>query len=241
MRRVWRRWHRPLGLLSALPVIVLCVSGVLANHSDDLGLSRKTVPAWLASFYGHTASDRAWLAELDGQSLVQGNDVLILDGDVVAPCASPYLGVLPQPNGWVAGCRGALVMIWSQPSAVEVVDGSWGLPDFDRMGLSAEGLVIAGSNGQFRVDPDTLQFPALADMPTITALPGKQPLSSERYGDFADALVPDAFTWERLVLDVHAFRFLGPAGPWVLDFASMALLVLLVTGLVMWWQSGRRR
>lgn len=241
MRRVWRRWHRPLGLLSALPVIVLCVTGVLINHADGLALSRHTVPAWLATAYGHEPASPAWISILDERALVQGNDVLILDGKVIAPCVAPFLGVIELAQGWVAGCNGALVMIWSRASAVEVIDSSWDIPAFDRMGLSDRGIVIAGADGQHRVDPDTLQFPAVSEDVTITALPEKQPLADDRYDEFADALVPDAFSWQRVLLDIHAFRFLGPAGPWVLDFASLALLVLLLTGLVMWWQGGRRR
>ncbi|MCK5887555.1 MAG: PepSY domain-containing protein, partial [Alcanivorax sp.] len=37
--RQWRRWHRWLGLLVAVPVLILSVTGVLLNHIDAFGWS----------------------------------------------------------------------------------------------------------------------------------------------------------------------------------------------------------
>ena len=47
----WVQWHRRLGAVVAVLVCMLAVTGILINHSQDMGWHRKpvfsTVLAWL--------------------------------------------------------------------------------------------------------------------------------------------------------------------------------------------------
>jgi len=44
---------------------------------------------------------------------------------------------------------------------------------------------------------------------------------------------------ERWLQDLHSGRFFGTIGIVVLDIASALLLILAVTGLIIWWRSRR--
>ena len=49
---LWR-WHRRLGLLAALFVLVVAVTGIVLNHTSGLALDRRFVDwSWLNAVYG---------------------------------------------------------------------------------------------------------------------------------------------------------------------------------------------
>ena len=47
------RWHRRIGVICALFVILLCITGILLNHNAVLGLQHITINnEWIRSLYG---------------------------------------------------------------------------------------------------------------------------------------------------------------------------------------------
>lgn len=48
-------------------------------------------------------------------------------------------------------------------------------------------------------------------------------------------------SWERLVLDLHAARFLGSLALWFSDFMAGLLVLLSISGIWMWWWQAARR
>ena len=56
----------------------------------------------------------------------------------------------------------------------------------------------------------------------------------------AQAQQPTGPSAERLLLDLHSGRFLGPLGPWLMDAAALGLLLLAATGLWTVLQRPRR-
>lgn len=51
--------------------------------------------------------------------------------------------------------------------------------------------------------------------------------------------VPPSLNWQRLLLDLHAGRLFGLAGQLVMDLAALVLVVLALTGTVIWSRSRR--
>ena len=90
-RKRWRRrattariWHRRVGLVIAVPVAVLAVTGLLLNHGDRLDLDRINVGAgWVVDWYGLTPVDDPvhfpvgdhWVSWIDGAVYVNGRRV----------------------------------------------------------------------------------------------------------------------------------------------------------------------
>lgn len=51
--RRWYRWHRRIGIISALFVLLLSVTGIILNHTVSLGLHQSHVKAaWVHELYG---------------------------------------------------------------------------------------------------------------------------------------------------------------------------------------------
>jgi len=51
-------WHRRVGVVVAIFAVLLAVTGIVLNHTAQLGLDRSFVPwPWLMKVYGDDSSD----------------------------------------------------------------------------------------------------------------------------------------------------------------------------------------
>ncbi len=66
-----------------------------------------------------------------------------------------------------------------------------------------------------------------------------KPLSASESEPFRTAYRSRLLSIERWLQDLHSGRFFGTIGIIVLDIASALLLILAVTGLIIWWRSRR--
>jgi hypothetical protein len=51
------------------------------------------------------------------------------------------------------------------------------------------------------------------------------------------ASVPASLNWQRLLQDLHAGRVFGWAGQLVMDLAALLLVILALTGVIIWSRS----
>jgi len=206
-RRALARWHRRLALVVGLWLLALAVTGVFINHANDWGLDRSPLPASLQQLaYGiEPGPDFCFLAEAIGPDC----------RDVFAQLALP---------------SGTLVL---SPSRLYLLDASGRLVEalgVSQMGLDAlaagfadgSAIYLRDSRQTVVTDPDLLDWRTL-DANSAAGLDAAawQRRSGQPAGDL---------TWERLFLDVHAARFLGPAAKLTNDVLAGIIVLLGVTG-----------
>lgn len=236
--RQWRRWHRWLGLAVALPVLVLSVTGVLLNHIDSFGWSSRPLPPLLARWYGAPVPDAVSAISLQGRWYAQANDSLFIDGEKNLYCQAPLRGVV-QENGWtVVGCADELLLLDTQGQQVERMGPAYGVPAFSGMGRNDRGLVLKTEQGLLQYNVDQLASVALPDDAAWIAS-RQQPLPDTMKQRIVAQSVPPSLNWQRLLLDLHAGRLFGLAGQLVMDLAALVLVILALTGTVIWSRSRR--
>mgnify|MGYP001827844268 CR=1 FL=1 len=215
-RKTLARWHRRLALLVGLWLALLALSGVLINHAHDWGLDRDPLPrALLGLVYGIEADaiDYCDLAESIG------------------PACSEVFARLELPAGQLLLGATQLVLVDVQGRVIETLPaGQLGLTGVERGLRLGDTVYLSDGPTTVRTDSDLLDLEnldaveaeALADAPW------------QRRGNPADTV-----TWERLLLDLHAARFLGPAARWFNDLMAGLILVLVVSGA--WLYRAKRR
>lgn len=235
----WRRWHRWLGVLAALPLVILAITGVLLNHLDAFGWSAKPVTPTIARWYGVDLPQTLQGVELQGQWFARVNDQLYWQDRLVGDCRDSFQGVTEVQGLAVAGCAGdTLLLLDAQGRVQESMGAAYGVPRFSRLGLAEGFLMLETSAGVVQFDVD--QLLASARPGAQPAWVQWQPLPGALTQSLIARSVPSGLTWERLLLDIHAGRILGLAGQLVMDLAALILVVLVVTGTVIWNRRGRR-
>ncbi|MDF1821486.1 MAG: PepSY domain-containing protein [Alcanivoracaceae bacterium] len=247
MRRlllVLRRWHRWLGVLVTLPVIVLCITGLLLNHSDGLGLGKTPMPAWLAGSYGVNLPQSF-------KGVPYGDDWLVASGErlyrvpaqgdtsLLADCPAPLRGGVRFGVSTVVACNNDLLLLDEDGRVREQLGPAWGVPPFERLGRHGDALVLEASGELSQFSLTTL---------ATSPLPDGVDWEPAQLASVPDPLVarvrplsmPASLHWERLLQDLHSGRLFGAVGERIMDLAALVLVLLAVSGITMWWRLARR-
>jgi len=84
-RHFARKWHRWLGLVSALPLLWLAVSGVLLNHAQPLGLNDRMVTSpWVLRHYHQLPDGRPSGLQVGTRLIAEWGSELFLDDQPLA-------------------------------------------------------------------------------------------------------------------------------------------------------------
>ena len=205
--RAMARWHRRVALFVMAWLAVLAFTGILVNHANDWGLDRKPLAGSLQRMvYGVENARPDFCANAPAD---------------IADCGSIF-GSLAIPGGELLLAEHSLILLAEDGSLIETLPaGQTGLQRLDAAYAEGDAVYLRAAGDTVLTSPDLLDF---------------EPVGSEQAGrlEGADWQVNDrvaAITWERLLLDLHAARFLGPFAKAFNDIVGGLILLLALTGL----------
>ncbi len=231
--------HRWAGAVSLLLLLLLAISGVLLNHAVALGLDKRYVAAgWLLEWYGIEAVapqagfrlDDGWVSEIDGR--------VYLDRQPIADDAGELIGALRIGEVIAVAIHPGLLLLDVNGERIDLVP--WpeiGPPVAVGTNEAGESLALY-AGAAYRLTGDLLAWEAAGRVviKPVTA----ELLDRDLAGRLAEIHRAQVLTWERALLELHAGRLFGRAGPWLADLAALAILLLAASGL--WsWQARRKR
>ena len=232
-------WHRWLGLAAAAFVMVLSITGLLLNHTEELELDSRHVHAsGLLDWYGIRvpAGMRSFPV---GKSIVtQVGDRLYWNTTQIPLPATRLIGAMDFSDFAVVAIEGELLLFSDSGELIERLDGAAGVPaGMQAIGISSRGtLAVQAAHGYYQTDhmflewteTDTLQ----ATWAVATAPEAGLRSALER------AWRGTGLSLERVLLDIHSGRILGSRGVYLMDAAALLFLVLAASGVWLW---SRRR
>jgi hypothetical protein len=232
-------WHRFIGLAAALFVVLLALTGLLLNHTEELDLDSSHInSAALLDWYGIHAPAAVTAYHTDTLT------VAALDGQI-------YINRLLQPgiNGELAGAvdfsgmvivalAEQLLLYTPQGEMIERLDSSSGLPaGIKAIGISTDHqLAIHAAQGDYSTNADFLSWQPVAAGETTWSMASE--LSDRERSALEAAWRGTGLSLERVLLDLHSGRILGTGGVYLMDGAAILFLLLAASGVWLW---GRRR
>jgi len=207
-RKALARWHRRLALIVALWLAVLAVSGVLINHANDWGLDHKPLPAPM----------QQWLYGIESDSEDFCKTAVSLGSD-----CKHIFARMPLLAGDLLLSENSLFLLDDTGQLIE------------KLGIGQLGLERL--QGAFREGPRIYLRDRHITVLTDTDLLDREILDSELAAalDNRNWLLagesPNLVSWERLLLDLHAARFLGPLAIVFSDLMAALIILLLLSGL----------
>ncbi len=228
-------WHRTVGVCSALFVILLVTTGLLLNHSADLGLDRRPVGNELLLDLYHIGSDTQpvsvavaghWISKLGRRCYLDGRYLADLEGDLIGAVAAADMLIV------ASGMK--VLLLTREGEVIEALGRADGVPaGMQAIGTDDQGQVLIRTRqGGYRLDTGTLEWqegPAPDGYwSTLTAAPPGLIKALQR--DYRGNGLP----LERVLLDIHSGRILGNWGGYLMDAVALVFLLLATTGIWMW-------
>lgn len=211
-----KRWHRRLALAVALWLALLAITGSAVNRAHDWGLDRAQLPAFLQrGVYGIDHREEDPCAGLEPAPEACARAFARLDTAAGSILLTPHGAVLLDPDG--------------RP-VEELPAGQLGLARIDGGAAAGDRVYLRGADRAVAGDAELLELARVdpQEQDALRDLPWRQ--AGEQVA---------GITWERLLLDLHAARFLGPAAQWFSDLMAALILFLVVSGLRLY--GARRR
>lgn len=232
------KWHRRIGLVCAIFVLVLSVTGLLLNHTTSLKLdSIKLRSPILTSLYNLPSATPASFRAGEQWVSHNGIDTLYLGQENIEQCEPPLKGAITQRNLLQILCGNELLLLTTEGDLLEKISPVLGLPDGSQaLALSDGQLIIKTANGALSADIDTLQFKSTTASPAWV----KAETPPAELKNFLTEQSP-AMDLEQILLDLHSGRLFGGIGVFVMDLAAILLIVLSITGVIAWQTSRKMR
>jgi hypothetical protein len=234
--------HRCLGLLSAIFLIVLSITGLALNHTERLGLDNIRVKndLLLKSYGMQNREDLKTFAIHRNITLTQLGDQLYYNKTPLANAGTP-LAFYRSDSFTVVACPQSFVLLDNSGQLIEVIETN-GLP-FQKLsaaGRDADGTaILVAENGLWKPDSEWLQFTPYSGSYTVESLP-----SATLQQNTASAILAhhqgQGLSLYRVLLDLHAGRLFGWGGRTLMDLTAVAVLLLISSGLTSWFKKSRR-
>ncbi|MCG7921079.1 MAG: PepSY domain-containing protein [Candidatus Thiodiazotropha lotti] len=236
LRLFMLRWHRRIGFILSLFVILIAITGIVINHANRFGLDTRPITSpWILSWYGVEfvgeikgyATAESWISAFQGK--------LYWDSESVGFCAEPLKGAEMVAGIWFVLCDTSLTLLSSDGELIEIVDDV--VPDNTRAlsGVHDDWLVIVTETGMQTLHSDTLELKP--DTVTNTTARIATPLPASLQADLN--FKSHSITIERLLLDLHSGRILQMPGALFNDLVALAMILLALSGSWLWLQRKR--
>lgn len=235
-------WHRYMGVSAAIFVLLIAVTGALLNHTEDFAFdSRHVGSAWILDWYGIKAPDRLLSYAAGDRQVTLIEDRLYLDRHTIEGAWQSLHGAVDVGDIVVVAVDNAILLITPFAQIIERLQGDDAVPaGIEQIGTDSNGALMARSGSQlFQADEDIIRWaPWQGDAAAIIwshPVAVSPALKSSLQQDYRNRILP----LERVLLDLHSGRFFGKAGPWVFDVAALLLILLALSGTLIWLKRKR--
>ncbi len=241
----FRSWHLWISIALSIPILIVSVTAILIAHGKSLGLKEIQINAgWLPGMQSGklekaevrtlwSGSNNAfWVGTKHGFYRVEGESVAQVEGLGKADVR----GVHDTGNDLiVATTKGLFRVSTAEGKASSLAKGDfWSITSSP--GRQGEVVLLAtAKNGKVLRSIDGGQHWE-ADRLAMAA--------NERVGATVQTKADHGMVpLSKLVMDLHTGKaFFGKDYEWVwIDIVGLAMTLLTITGLVMWWRSQRRK
>ncbi len=229
-------WHRYIGIMAALFVVLLSITGIMLNHTDELGLDSSYIDSnRILDWYGIDLPDKHTSFSHKNFRVTLLGHQLYLNYKKVKGEYSSLAGLVVSEGVLVVAVNNGLLLLTDQGEVIENLDTTHGLPAGTKgVGLDqGNGIVVRTSSGDYLADKTLIKWQGLVGKKDVGwSVPSVIPedLFSEISRDYRG----HDLSVERVVLDLHSGRILGEWGPTIMDAAGTIMVLLSISGLWLW-------
>ena len=201
------RWHRRLALLVAAWLVLLAGTGFVVNHANDWGLDRAPLAGPL----------QGWFYGIEGQAEGYCDFATVIGKD----CSDVFARLDLEPTTLLLSSHSLWILDKDRQLLEQLPVAQTGLDRLDAGYSSGAAVFLRGGRRVVRAGEDLLAFYELSGEEAS----GLDGVEWQTQGEARGTI-----TWERLLLDLHAARFLGPLSKAFNDLAAGLILLLAISG-----------
>jgi len=235
-------WHRRIGIAALLLVIILAITGIMLNHTEQFKLDESYVDNHLLlNWYGIEPDDDPVSYQVnkdeEKHTISAWNYQLFFDDVAITHLEQNMHGAIGAEQFIVVALENAIILLSYDGEFIERISTSLSFNNIQRLGMKYKRPVIETSKPlYYMADEHILDWDVTINEGIDWAEQHK--LSDIDRDKLLIAYRGNGLKLERVILDLHSGRIFGNYGIYLMDAAAIALLWLSLSGLWVW--SSRR-
>ncbi len=232
-------WHRRVGLFALVLIIILAITGIMLNHTEQLELDETYVNNnWLLNYYGIEPEDEPISYRVNQHVISSWHNQLFFNDTVITTLEQNIHGAIAAEQFIVVALDNAIILLTFDGELIERVSTGISFSNIQRLGIKYNRPVIETIDPLYYIaDEHILDWDVMVneDVKWITTYT----LDAEEKENLLVAYRGNGLKLERVILDLHSGRIFGSYGIYLMDAAAIALLWLSGSGFWVW--NSRRR
>lgn len=229
------KWHKTIGVCTAIFIIFLAMSGIVLNHSEQFNLNSRFIQnEWLLDLYQIKPASDPVAYNSEKNWAVQIGERLYFNEQEIGKDIKQLKGMVKINDLFIVAYDDKLTLVTDNGEIVETLSGEAGVPAGMRsVGHDEQGnIIIKAVHGYYKVDLDELKWKEfdylLATWSKSVSVPDE--LKKILYKKYRGS----GLSLERVLLDFHSGRILGHNGVYLVDFIALLFVSLAISGVWMW-------
>jgi len=229
-------WHRYAGLVAALFVIFISVSGIALNHTDELQLKKTYLSSpTLLDVYHVQAPTKTSHFRTAQHRISQADDLLFINSFDALTIDSNLIGAVELNELLFIGLDDRLLLINQHGQLIETISSLDGLPkNINLIGVNHQRLILLAGTTNYWLSDDFSINEAAPEDPINWSKP--TPMNQRIELTIQHQYRSRIINLETLMLDMHSGRLFGAYGTLVFDLIGIILLFLAATGVIIWFK-----
>ncbi len=229
--------HRYIGLFAALFAVFLSVTGILLNHTEELGLhDRQVTIGWVMKLYGIQPPQivTGYTSEyLDKPAwIIDFGDAVFFDQQRL-PCDPPVIGALMQDEILVVAGPKQLCLVTPEGELIDTLPLE--VSRVTQLGRNVrQQLFIDTPEGNYTLNRDMTEVVVQQDSSSEIEWQKSRTPPDEVTKVLFQRYQGTGLPLERIILDLHSGRAIGLGGVYFMDAIGLLLIFLAVSGVMMW-------
>ncbi len=218
-------------MLAALFLAWLAISGVLLNHSNTLNLGSTELPGILADAIYPRVTQPLYHLATDHGLLEQRGQSLILKDRLLGTCSGVLISAVDKDDEFWVACSEQILVFNTRLELIEALDSYQGTPiPVQQFGICEQSLCVSSRDLIYSLREDGWHL-----------FTGRAYWSPGATGFGQKVTDQEIHNWERFILETHSGRLFGALGVLVVDLTALISLLLIASGIYVWWSHKRRQ
>lgn len=231
------KWHRKLGVTVSLFVVLLVITGLMLNHTEQLNLQNIFVKNdVLLEWYHIQPRSKAKGVRVEQSWITQIDNRLYFNQKEIVGHIEHLSGAVKISDGVVVAVDESLLVLTLNGDLVEGLSGTDGVPaGIKSIGLTdGKDIVIRAAHGDYLADIDAVEWQEIEQ--TSAQWSNTREIPQDLYRQLLILYRGKGLPLERVILDIHSGRIFGQAGVLLIDFMAILFLLLAMSGVWMWFK-----
>lgn len=231
-----QKWHRTIGISSAIFMILLATSGILLNYTEQIGLNtihitNKRLLDWYniqAPSSKSFTTQRHWITQI-------GSQLYFNQSKIIDHITENLIGAVSTQDGITIALDKTFLLLTENGEIIEKIPDLDCLPATRKsIGTATKGIIIRTTQGDYLIDLDQQHCDRTDHLAIDIARPSQLP--PPLHAELTQLYRGHGLSLEKLIIDIHSGRILGQAGILLVDFMALLFLILSISGIYLWFK-----